>query len=432
MASSSPDQLLTDFKTDEIADLRKPTKTGKDLAPTSTAGLDPEYFLPDPDPREQKYTIISVDDHVVEPPHLFSTWMSPALRDRGPQLMETAEGHQLWFFEGKTFTQVGLNAVAGRRMDNVKFEPFRFEQMRPGCYDVNARVADMDVAGIHAMLNFPSQVTGFCGLVFANAKDREVGIDAVKAWNDWMYNEWYLEAPTRIIPMSITYLGDSAEAAKEIYRNAERGFTSVTFPERPHEVGLPSLWDTDYWDPIIKACSDTETVISLHVGSSGLATPPPGAPFIELAATLFGQLSMGACAEWLWSEYPSRYPDLKIAMSEGGIGWVAMLIDRLDNIVDRAGYGPDWDVRPADVLRRNFWWCTIDDPSTIDTRHTIGVENIMFEVDYPHSDSTWPDSQKVLEDAWGHIPANELRMMCSENAAKLYRHPLPDVVLPLD
>jgi hypothetical protein len=119
-------------------------------------------------------------------------------------------------------------------------------------------------------------------------------------------------------------------------------------------------------------------------------------------------------------------------MSEGGIGWVAMLLDRLDQIVDRSGYGLGWDERPSEILRRNFWFCTIDDPSTIDTRHRIGVENIMVEVDYPHGDSTWPDTQIVLEKAWGHIPPSELRAMCCENAASLYRHPLPAQVLPLD
>ena len=118
-------------------------------------------------------------------------------------------------------------------------------------------------------------------------------------------------------------------------------------------------------------------------------------------------------------------PTLKIVMSEGGIGWVAMLLDRLDNIIDRSGYGLGWDVRPADVLKRNFWFCTIDDPSTIDTRHRIGVENIMVETDYPHGDGTWPDTQLVLEKAWGHIPPAELRAMCSENAARVFRHPLP-------
>jgi len=394
--------------------------------------LDPELFLPDPDPRQVKYTIISVDDHVVEPPHLFEEHLDKNLRDRGPKLIETPEGHQVWQFEGEVYTQVGMNAVAGRRPETVRLEPFRFEQMRPGCYDADARIRDMDLGGIWAQMNFPSQITGFCGRVFAAAKDREVGLGCVRAWNDWLFEEWYRPHPERIIPCGITYLSDSEKAVQEIRRNAERGFVSVTFPERPHMVGLPALWDRDHWRPIIEACADTGTVISLHVGSSGLNPSPPGSPMLQLGATLFGQLSLGACAEWLWSGYGLDYPKLKIAMSEGGIGWVAMLLDRLDNIVDRSGYGLGWEVRPAEVLKRNFWFCTIDDPSTIDTRYRIGVENILFETDYPHGDSTWPDSQSVIEEAWGHIPSKEIRMMCCENAAKLYRHPLPEIVLPTD
>ena len=397
----------------------------------TTVDLDPELFLPEPSPRDTRVTVISVDDHVVEPPHLFETYLPSATRERGPKIVETEQGHQVWQFEGAQYSQVGMNAVAGRRPDTVKLEPFRFDQMRPGCYDVDARVADMDVAGIWAMLNFPSQITGFCGRVFAMAADRDVGIDCVRAWDDWIFEEWFSAHPTRIIPCGITYLSDPNEAVAEIRRNAERGFVSVTLPERPHQVGLPSLWEREHWDPIIAACAETDTVISLHVGSSGLNPYIPGSPALQLGATLFGQLSLGACAEWLWSEYPLRYPNLKIAMSEGGIGWVAMLLDRLDNIVDRSGYGLGWEVRPADVLKRNFWFCTLDDPSTIDTRYRIGVENILVETDYPHGDGTCPDTQQVIHDAWGHIPANELRMMCSENAARLYRHPLPDLVLPV-
>jgi predicted TIM-barrel fold metal-dependent hydrolase len=107
-----------------------------------------------------------------------------------------------------------------------------------------------------------------------------------------------------------------------------------------------------------------------------------------------------------------------------------MLLDRLDNIVDRSVYGIGWDIRPADVLKRNFWFCTIDDPSTIATRYRIGIDHIMFEVDYPHGDSTWPDSQDVIEKFWGHLPTEELRLLTHVNASRLYRHPLPEVTLP--
>jgi hypothetical protein len=389
-----------------------------------------ELFLPEPAPRHVTYTVISVDDHVVEPRHTFEGRLPTALRDRAPRIVETAKGHEVWEFEGRRYTQVGMNAVVGRRPETVKLEPFRFDQMRPGCYDVHARVQDMDINGVWASLNFPSQITGFCGAVFFGISDRELGAACIRAWNDWLFEEWYQRHPDRIVPLGITYLADPRLASDEIRRNAERGFRSVTFPERPHAIGLPSLWERDHWDPIIEACADTDTVISLHVGSSGVHESPPGAPGQQLSATLFGQLAMTACAEWLWSGYPVRHYGLKIAMSEGGIGWVAMLLDRLDAIVDRSSYGQLWKERPADVLKRNFWFCTLEDASTIDTRGRIGVENIMVEVDYPHGDSTWPDTQLVLEKAWGHIPTGELRAMCSENAAALYRHPLPETVLP--
>ena len=392
--------------------------------------LDTELFLPEPEVRVQRYTVISVDDHVVEPAHTFEGRLPAAVQGRAPRIVETPQGHQVWEFEGERYTQVGMNAVAGRRPESHGLEPFRFEQMRPGCYEVDARVRDMDINGVWASVNFPSQITGFCGRVFFECSDRELGLGCIRAWNDWLFEEWYSRHPDRIVPLGITFLADPELAAAEIRRNAERGFTSVTFPERPHEIGLPSLWERDHWDPIIEAVVETDTVLSLHVGSSGIEVGPPGGAPLQIGATLFGQRSLTAATEWLWSEYPLRQPDLKIAMSEGGIGWVAMLIDRLDNMVDRSGYGRGWKVRPSEVLRRNFWFCTLDDPSTIDTRHAIGVENVMVEVDYPHGDGTWPDTQRVIEECWGHIPTDELRAMCCENAAALYRHPLPDLVLP--
>jgi hypothetical protein len=127
------------------------------------------------------------------------------------------------------------------------------------------------------------------------------------------------------------------------------------------------------------------------------------------------------------------------------------LLDRLDNLTDRAdmglmfndadirdrsalpfpdGFDPKTGLRPAEVLKRNFWFCTIDDPSTIDTRDRIGTDNIMLEVDYPHSDSTWPNTQAVIEKAWGHLPVEDLRKMTHLNAARLFRHPLPPTCLP--
>ncbi len=389
-------------------------------------------LLPDPEPRRVHYTMISVDDHLMEPPHAFEGRMPAKLADQAPRVVETEEGHQVWMVAGTPYFQVGFMCVAGRAREDHRVEPARYEEMRRGCWDIHARIKDMDINGVWASVNFPSGVTGFGGTLFSELEDRELGVACVRAWNDWLFEEWHGSYPDRIVPLGITYLKDPELGAAEIRRNAARGFTAVTMPEQPHKQKLPAIFDA-YWEPIIRACAETGTVMNLHVGSSGFPALPPGAPMLELASTLFQSMAFDSCAEWLWSGWPARYPELKIAMSEGGIAWVGGLIDRLDNIMSRSGYGagwPDKSISPSDCLRRNFWFCMIDDPSTIVTKDAIGVENILCESDYPHGDGTWPDTQEVMRRLIGHLPPHEIRMITHENAAKLYRHPLPEQRLP--
>ena len=128
-------------------------------------------------------------------------------------VVETEEGHEVWQFDGQVFFQVGLNAVVGRKREDWKVEPTRFDEMRPGCYDVDARIRDMDINGMWASVNFPSQITGFCGSVFSRCTDPDLGLAVTEAWNDWFYDEWYSTYPDRIVPMGITYLADPEQAA---------------------------------------------------------------------------------------------------------------------------------------------------------------------------------------------------------------------------
>jgi len=175
----------------------------------------PELFLPEPEPRPVRYTIISVDDHLVEPPHMFEGRLPAGLQDRAPRVVEDDHGHEVWEFEGERHFQVGQNAVAGRRLETVKIEPFRFDEMRRGCWDIEARIHDMDINGVWASLNFPSMITGFCGRVYSQAKDPELGLAVTRAWNDWFFDEWYSAHPDRIVPMGITWLADPEIGAAE-------------------------------------------------------------------------------------------------------------------------------------------------------------------------------------------------------------------------
>jgi predicted TIM-barrel fold metal-dependent hydrolase len=380
-----------------------------------------------------QWTVISVDDHLVEPPHLFEGRLPEAVASEAPYVKTTSKGHEMWIFDGQAYPQVGLNAVVGRSRDDSPMEPVRFDQMRPGCWDPKARVADMDEAGIWASLNFPSQLTGFCGSVYSGCSNPELGQACVRAFNDWYLEEWVEPNPSRFIPCGIVYLADPAEAATEIRRNAARGFAAVSLPEQPQKLGYPTL-HSGHWDAVIEACVDTDTVVCLHVGSSGMMDMPLDGPLVEFAATLFSSLSLTAAVDWLWSGYPVRFPDLKIAMSEGGIGWVPMLCDRLDYIHDWSGHGraawPSDDIGPTATLLRNFWFCSLDDPSIWPIRDRIGVDHIMVEVDYPHADSTWPDTQDFLHRRLESLSPDEQRMVLFENAAQLFDHPLPATTAP--
>jgi predicted TIM-barrel fold metal-dependent hydrolase len=397
-------------------------------APEDGAVTSP-LLLPDPAPRPIRVPIISVDDHLIEPPDTFEGRVPGALAERAPRVVENADGTQYWLYEGRTYPNVGLNAVAGRARHSWSMDPSRFDEMRPGCFDIHARIDDMDVNGIWASLCFPSLVAGFCGSVFMRSDDKELGLACLRAWNDWHIEVWAGTYPERIIPLQLPWLADIALGAEEIRRNAERGFKAVSFPEFPAQLGLPSIFRPD-WDPFFAACADTGTVVCLHTGASAWAPLPSPDPPFELLPTLFPVNALIAAAEWLWSGVPVRFPDLAVALSEGGIGWVPMLLDRVDYVLAHSASGHEssaWhsDMAPSEVLKRNFWFCSIDDPSAVALRHVIGVDHIMVESDYPHADSTWPDTQAVVHKTLGSLPEDELRKVAYENAAALFRHPVP-------
>jgi len=385
-------------------------------------------LLPDPAPRQRYFTIISVDDHLIEPADLFEGRLPSRLQDRAPRVVADDAGQEMWAFEGNLYPQVGLNAVAGRAKDEWSMDPTRFDEMRRGCWDVAARVHDMDLDGVYASLCFPSLIAGFAGTVFSAAEDAELGLACLRAWNDWHLEEWAGRHPDRIIPLQLAWLGDPAVAAADVRAAATRGAKALSFPENPVDLGLPSV-HTEHWDPLLRACEETQTVVCLHnASSSWTAARSPGAP-LELYTSLFPVNAMVATADWLWAGIPTRFPRLQIALSEGGIGWVPMLIDRIAYVLDHSASGltawRDPDVSPVDALRRNFWFCTIDLPSTMELRDHIGIDHIMIETDYPHADSTWPDTQARAKEGLSGMATDEVRKLTWENASALFRHPVP-------
>src|SRR6266436_9536978 len=256
-------------------------------------GVKQRQFQGGPMPLQDNMEIISVDDHMIEPPRVWQDRLPAKHLELGPKIVEDEQGHHVWLYENRIYANFGLNAVAGKPYEEYGLEPLRYEDMIPGCYEPAARVKDMDLDGVKAAVCFPT-FPGFAGRVFAQADDKALALLCVRAWNDFSVDEWSGSAPDRLIPLAIMPFWDADATAAEIRRVAAKGAKAITFPENPSPLGFPSF-HTDFWEPMWDALEETGTPMQLHFGSSSQV---PGysedAPFAVSIATFATNLMWSA------------------------------------------------------------------------------------------------------------------------------------------
>jgi predicted TIM-barrel fold metal-dependent hydrolase len=367
--------------------------------------------------------LISVDDHLVEHPRVWLDRLPAAMRDAGPRVVE-ADGRQEWVMEARVISPSGLNAVAGTEPETRDASPARYDDMRPGCYDPIARVADMDVDGVAMQVNFPS-VPGFAGRRFLEANDKRLAAACVEAYNDFVIDEWCGAAPDRLVPMTILPLWDQQLAVSELERCVDRGTKAVAFPDLPHSVGLPSLHG-DGWDGVFAVAASAGVPLCCHFGSSGVAkVAAPDAPFA--AYTAGNQITlMHSLSSFLLSPVFLNHPALKVVFSEASIGWWPYAAQRLDQVWEQYRPYPmeqgkfDTSTPPSQRMRSNVFGCFIDDPVGVALRHEIGIDNIMWESDYPHGDSFWPKSREKIAGQLESVPTEEVRKIVETNARRVF------------
>ncbi|ROO87475.1 putative TIM-barrel fold metal-dependent hydrolase [Actinocorallia herbida] len=405
-------------------------------------------------PLQDHMQIISVDDHLIEHPRVFTDRLPRKFLDQGPRIVEDDKGSHVWHMEDNVFPYIGLNAVAGKEPKDYGLEPLRFDDMIPGCYDPVERVKDMDLDGVQAACCFPS-FPGFGGRVFHRAKDRDLALACVRAWNDFSIEEWCASAPERYVPLALIPMWDIDLVVAEVRRVAAMGARTISFPDSPVPLGLPSF-HSDYWGPLWDLCEDTGIAVSLHFGSgsfvpgfsasaSALApnaggsayqsvsvrynTEPGEAPKDEaptaVSFVLYSTNLMWSTADLALSGQLQKHPRLKFMLSEGGIGWLPYIAERADAVWERHRYYQpiDFDTRPSELIKKHFWGCYITDEFGIKNRHEIGVDRICVEVDYPHSDSLWPNSRKVIAESLADVPDDEAHRIVELNAREVLNFP---------
>jgi predicted TIM-barrel fold metal-dependent hydrolase len=366
--------------------------------------------------------IISVDDHVLEDRNVWQDRLPAKLRDRGPRVERrygyiSMEPPKQGFIDGEgpgarwcdvwIYDDLVAPHTAGYAQARIldpslsPLAPITIDEMLPGCYQQVARLEDMEANDVSASLCFPT-FPRFCGQTFAEREDKDFALLCVQAYNDWMIEEWCGGAGYgKLIPLTLIPLWDAELAAAEVRRCAAKGSHAIAFSESPAALGLPSVY-SGAWDPLLAACEETNTVINMHIGSSSkLTTTSPDAP-VSLLLTMTAQNAMGAFADWLLSGVLARYKTLKIALSEGQVGWMPFILERIESIWERADLvEPDLRVRlperPSNYLAGRVYGCVVDDIHGLKNRDIIGMGQVMFEVDYPHADSTYPHSLRTAE-----------------------------------
>jgi predicted TIM-barrel fold metal-dependent hydrolase len=375
--------------------------------------------------RMDEMILVSIDDHMVEPPDMFDNHVPARWRDQIPKVVRDEHGVDEWVFQGERgSTPFGMAATVGWPREEWGFSPASYSELRPGCFDVHERVRDMDANGVLASMNFPT-MAGWNARTFAESHDKELSLVMLQAYNDWMIDEWCGAYPGRFIPLGLVPMWDPELAAAEAHRLGKKGCRSVSMLETPHVNGYPSYL-SGYWDPVLKVLCEENMVLSLHIGAgfAGIKSAPE-AP-VDHLMVLACQITAITAQDLLFGPTLRRFPDLKVALAEGGIGWIPFYFDRIDRHFENQAWLNRGDEfggkKPSDVFREHILACYITDPSGLALREWIGVDNIAWECDYPHTDTTWPQSPefawKEFQDAG--CTAEQIDKITWENACRFF------------
>ena len=358
--------------------------------------------------------LISVDDHILEPLELWQRELPPSLRQRGPRVVrerarmdfrggsltferdaDDGQWCDVWLFDDLVYPTCLRHAPVGLPEEEQANIPAVYEDFRPGTYDQAARLSDMDANHVEVSINYPNTFPRFAGQGFAERSDKDLALACLQVYNDWMIDDWGgVAGRGRLVPLTLIPLWDPVLAAHEVRRCAAKGSHAIAFTENPAKLGFPSLY-TGEWDPLWAACEDTDTTVSMHIGSSSsMPTTCAEAP-LAVSMSLNSQNAQGSLADWVFSKTLERFPRIKLAYAESQVGWMPFQLERMDGVWHEGDVGVELAEPPSSYVRGRVYGCIFDDLHGLRSRDAVGMDVILFESDYPHSNGTWPRTRAV-------------------------------------
>ena len=376
--------------------------------------------------------VIDVDTHFSEPLDLWTSRSPAKFKDRMPRMVEH-EGRPLWVIDEDT--SLGHRSAAsvvgkdGSKDRGTSFLWLTADEVHPSSYGTRERLAYMDESSIWAQVLYPN-VLGFAGQR-AGQVDPELRLLATQIYND-ATAEMQAESGDRLLPMALLPWWDIKLALAEAERCHEMGMRGVNINSEPHHHGMQPLHG-EYWNPLWEFCSDKGLPINFHIGASDSTStwygdsPWPGLDDsyrMALGSTMMFFSNAKIISNLIYSGLLERFPALNFVSVESGLGWIPFILEALDYEYLEAGADKTnpLSMKPSDYFRRQIYGCFwFENENIIETIRQIGVDNVMFETDYPHPTCLYPEPLEMGREVLGKLSFEDRHKVLCGNAARVYR-----------
>ena len=391
-----------------------------------------------------EYKVVSVDDHLVEPADVFTKRVPANIRDRVPHIRDI-DGTPKWYVEDRMIA--GVSSAAGVHWRDLTRPGVSdsYENMRRGGWDPNGRLEELDIDGVDASILFPN-FARFHGDPLESVPDLDIRLECIKAYNDWVVDEFCSVNPQRLISQTLVPPWDIEIAVAEAIRTVKKGSKALIHGMAPDLFGYRPLWD-HWWDPLWSTAVDLDVPITFHQMSTALDRAifqrgkgilgGVGRHFKSLQGITFPEgvkvgnivnhvsTHINPLAEFLMSGILERFPKLRVVLAESGSSWIPYVLNQCDYVGERQKYkaGDTWELKmlPSDYWKRQCasgFWSDFIHPDLLDF---MGEDTVMWEGDYPHPIVTWPNSRQIQESSLATVNDEKQRTkILSGNAVRMF------------